>query len=206
MPPRERPISAYEEYLRKRWQEGCHNGAQLIEEIKKQGFNGTYEMLNHLIRDWRVPLRATKAGQKRWVPSPRAVKWLLLQPAQKWRPQEKAFIAELLQRAPTVAKAQELVLAFSSLLRKEEKQTLNDWIDRAKDSGVCPIEQCARGMMKDIAAITAAVELPWSNGQTEGQVHRLKLVKRSMYGRAHFDLLRARVLPMQPINSMQQGA
>jgi transposase len=170
---------------------------QLFREISDQGFAGTYQMVRHQLRDLRVPLRESTASQRRWVPSPRAVKWLILRPEKKRDPQEQAFVAELLQRVPIVAKAQELVASFSSLLRKEGERALDDWLIAAQGSGIGPMERCARGMLKDKAAIAAAIEQSWSNGQTEGQVHRLKLIKRSMYGRASFDLLRARVLPMK---------
>jgi transposase len=197
MPPRAGPIALYEGYIQQRWAEGCHNGMQLFREIRGQGFEGTCHMVRHLVRDWRVPLRESKARQRRWVPSPRAVKWLILRPEQKRDPQEQAFVDELLQRVPIVAKAQELAASFSSLLRKEGERALDDWLIAAQGSGIGPMEHCAREMLKDKAAIAAAVEQSWSNGQTEGQVHRLKLIKRSMYGRARFDLLRACVLPMK---------
>ncbi len=62
-------------------------------------------------------------------------------------------------------------------------------------ASVCEaLKQFAKGIKQDLAAVTNALSLPWSNGQTEGQVNRLKLIKRQMYGRANFDLLRKRVL------------
>jgi transposase len=197
MPRRERLIDPFTHYLHRRWSEGCHNGAQLLREIQEQGFTGTKNMLTHLLRDWRVPLREQKAQKRRWVPSPRAVKWLLLKPPEKRRAQEQAFVEELLQRAPTISKAQQLVLSFFTLLRKEGQQTLDEWLTAAQESGLAELEQCVKGLNKDKAALVAAVELPYSNGQTEGQVNRLKLIKRSMYGRAKLDLLQARVLPMR---------
>jgi len=197
MPRRERLIDPFTDYLQRRWSEGCHNGAQLLREIQEQGFTGTKAMLTHLLKDWRVPLREQKAQQRRWVPSPRTVKWLLLRPPEKRRAQEQAFVEELLQRAPTVAKAQKLVLSFFTLLRKEGQQTLDEWLTAARESGLTELEPCVKGLNKDKAALVAAVEQPYSNGQVEGQVNRLKLIKRSMYGRAKLDLLQARVLPMQ---------
>jgi len=68
---------------------------------------------------------------------------------------------------------------------------LTSWIDRARKSLVASF---ANGVGKDEAAVRAAIILPWSNGQTEGQITKLKLVKRQMYGRAKIDLLQARLI------------
>lgn len=106
-------------------------------------------------------------------------------------------MVELLQRAPTVSRAQELVLSFLTLLRTEGRQTWDEWLKAAQESGLVELEQCVKGRHKDKAAIVAAVEQLYSNGQTEGQVNRPTLIKRSMYGRAKLNLPRARVLPIR---------
>lgn len=196
MPRRERQIDPFVPYLKQRWEAGCHNGAQLLREIQEKGFGGTAAMLRHVTKAWRVPLREQQAGKRRWVPSPRGVTWLLLKPPAKRRPQEQAFVVALLQRDPSVQKAHELATSFFALLRKQSRQTLDEWLVAAQESTVPEVQRCANGFVKDKAVIAAAIEHSYSNGQTEGQVHRLKLIKRSMYGRANFDLLRARVLPM----------
>ena len=76
-----------------------------------------------------------------------------------------------------------------------EASGLDGWIEQAKASSIDELRRFAAGLLRDRAAVTAALTLSWSNGQVEGQVHRLKMLKRQMYGRAKFDLLRARVLP-----------
>ena len=68
------------------------------------------------------------------------------------------------------------------------------WIERALSSSTAELQSFAKGLQQDLAAVAAGISLPWSNGQTEGQVNRLKLIKRTMYGRAGFDLLRQRIL------------
>jgi transposase len=73
-------------------------------------------------------------------------------------------------------------------------QGLSPWLKTAARSGVAELRRFALGLWRDYRAIEAAMTLPWSNGQVEGQINRLKLIKRSMYGRANFDLLRLRVL------------
>jgi transposase len=71
---------------------------------------------------------------------------------------------------------------------------LTGWLSRAEESSVPELRTFARGLRQDEAAGRAGIGLPWSNGPVEGHVNRLKVIKRSMYGRARFDLLRARVL------------
>ena len=80
------------------------------------------------------------------------------------------------------------------MVRERRARELESWIAAAENSGVSDLKNFARGLLKDKAAVVAGLSLPWSNGQTEGQVNRLKLIKRQMYGRASFALLRARVL------------
>ncbi len=81
------------------------------------------------------------------------------------------------------------------MVRQRKAEELPEWLEAAKQSGVAELKTFAAGLMADRAAIEAALTLHWSNGQTEGQVNRLKFIKRQMYGRASFDLLRARVVP-----------
>lgn len=77
------------------------------------------------------------------------------------------------------------------MIRKRDASLWPGWLQMAMRS---PLASFARRLQRDQAAVAAALQLPWSNGMVEGQVHRLKLIKRQMYGRASFDLLRLRVL------------
>jgi transposase len=84
---------------------------------------------------------------------------------------------------------------FRQAITSKDRDAMLDWIRTATHSGLGPVVRFAYGLKKDLAAVIAAVETPWSNGQIEGQINRLKAIKRQMYGRAGFHLLRARVLP-----------
>ena len=75
---------------------------------------------------------------------------------------------------------------------------LLQWIEKAKRCEFGAVVRFAYGLQKDISAVAAAVDMSWSTGQVEGQINRLKMIKRQMYGRAGFELLRARVLPYSP--------
>ena len=89
------------------------------------------------------------------------------------------------------AEAREVIIHFHGVIRRKALTELDEWIERAKGSLVAAF---ANGIAKDKAAVAAAVSAPWSNGQTEGQICKLKLVKRQMYGRGKLDLLQARVV------------
>jgi transposase len=80
------------------------------------------------------------------------------------------------------------------LVRGRRHQDFDQWIESAKASNIRELRTFAVGLLRDKGAVLAALTLPWSNGQVEGQINRLKLIKRTMYGRANFDLLRQRVL------------
>ena len=100
-------------------------------------------------------------------------------------------IATIEAGVPTLVEARELIDTFHNMVRKRITGDLDSWIARAS-AGL--IASFAAGIRKDKAAISAAISEPWSNGQTEGQITKLKLVKRQMYGRAKIDLLQARLI------------
>lgn len=89
-----------------------------------------------------------------------------------------------------------LGMRFRGIFRSRDPDRLDSWIDDAVNSGLVAIERFARFLHRDLDAVYNAIELPWSNGQAEGQINRLKTIKRAMYGRAGPELLRARVLPL----------
>ena len=82
------------------------------------------------------------------------------------------------------------------MLRNRQAEMLPDWLNQARESSINALKRFATGLENDLSAVTAALSLSWSNGPTEGNVNRLKLINRQMYGRANFDLLRRRVLGM----------
>ena len=111
------------------------------------------------------------------------------------RTEEQRQVITLLERAEDpIPLACGLTQEFATMARERQSEDLSDWLDRAADSGVREFRTFVKGLRRDEEAVRAALSLAWSNGQTEGQIHRLKLIKHSMYGRASFDLLRQRVL------------
>jgi len=110
------------------------------------------------------------------------------------RTEEQQQQVERLQAgSATLQEALGLAASFAALLRKTAEGTLGDWLARAEGSTCAALRSFATGLRQDEAAVTAAFTDGWSNGATEGHVNRLKLLKRSMYGRAGLPLLRARV-------------
>ena len=88
-----------------------------------------------------------------------------------------------------------LVLGFRTILRVGKLATLHGWMEQALKTGIHPLQRFVSTLKQDIGAVEAAVTEQWSNGPVEGQVNRLKTIKRQMYGRAGIELLRARLLP-----------
>ena len=104
---------------------------------------------------------------------------------------DTVIVAAVEAGVPGLADARDLMERFQTMIRTKTTVELDGWIEQARTSLIAPL---ARGVSKDVAAIRAAITEPWSNGQTEGQITRLKLVKRQMYGRAKLDLLEARLI------------
>ena len=126
-------------------------------------------------------------------PPPRETAWMLLQP-ERLKDKERAVVERLSQLFPELKAAQELALDFARMVRQRSAEFLPAWLRSAARSKLKEFVGFARGVSEDYEAVKNALTYGWSNGQLEGQVNRLKLVKRQMYGRAKFDLLRARVL------------
>lgn len=105
--------------------------------------------------------------------------------------EESAYVRALTAHWPELVQVQELAHEFRRVLREHDASAFEGWLALAEQS---LLRSFAVSLQSDLNAVRAAVELPWSNGATEGHVNRLKLIKRSMYGRAGFDLIRERVL------------
>ena len=126
-------------------------------------------------------------------PPPRDAAWMLVQP-ERVNDEQQIVIERLCLLFPDLRVAQELALGFARMVRRRAAECLPAWLRAAARSKVKEFVGFARGISEDYGAVKNALTCEWSNGQLEGQVNRLKLIKRQMYGRAKFDLLRARVL------------
>jgi transposase len=118
---------------------------------------------------------------------------MLLRP-EKLKDEEKKVVDDMCQLLPEMRKAQELARGFFAIIRERKSDALRAWLIDALQSPLPEFINFANGIMQDLQAVKAALIYEWSQGQVEGQVNRLKLLKRQLYGRAKLDLLRARVL------------
>ena len=128
------------------------------------------------------------------VPSARHVACLLIWRKERLPDEERAYLQRLCDHEPTIALAYDLAQEFVVMARERMGHGFDAWLMRTTTSEITELDRFARGLTDDRAAVAAGLSQEWSNWQTEGQVSKLKLLKRQMYGCANFDLLRRRVL------------
>ncbi|MFO7663447.1 MAG: transposase [Chloroflexota bacterium] len=191
-------IDEYEAYLRDRLAMGCTNQSQLWREICKQGFTGNRELVSKWIRDNGLSPRAnsTNPAVKKGpvaVPRPKALTWLLIRREDELDEKEQ-YLLKLLLRDTNIAELRQVAHKFMHMLRNRSDSEWDSWLETCRQSAVKELRNFAISLKRDEAAVYEAIRQPWSNGGTEGHVNRLKLLKRQMYGRANFDLLRLKVL------------
>lgn len=192
-------------YLQKRWQEGCRVGKTLYLELQAQGYRQSIYSLYRFLTPWRIALQDQTPQELPKKTEPLATPvfinpssklvayWVLRRP--KTTSQEEAFLTELSKEHNALKRSIELASQFATLLRHRQVTVFPQWLkDVEKADQQTELKNFARGLRKDLAAVGAAVALPWGNGQLEGQINRLELIKRQMYGRGNFDLLRIRFL------------
>ncbi len=197
-PSRRTGLDPFRAVLWENWRNGRRNAVELYRELKATGFAGSYDMVGRCLRQWRTdPSLAGPAPLQKPVrrPSARRVAWLLTRQDAEFSSEERTFIDCLQGVCPETAVARELGIRFTAMVRNRRPDEFDGWLASALAAdSPRDLRAFARGLQGDLAAVRAALESPWSNGQTEGHVHRLKALKRQMYGRAGFDLLRIRVL------------
>lgn len=210
---RDSGLTPFEPYLHTRWNEGCRNALQLWREVCARGYGGTRRQVTKWVcRQREVPRRFSNVNQRQPVatdttlapsqmnsnatvtlPSAKRLAWLLVKIPEKLDARETVLLGEL-QHHPVVARCHVLAQQFTTIVRNRVPQKLPGWLKACGDSGIPEFASFVDGLKNDLSAIRAALTLDWSNGQLEGQVNRLKLIKRQMYGRANFKLLRIRVM------------
>ena len=206
-------LDPYLDHLHARITEGCENAMQLWREARELGFSGTEKQIRRWLSERRT--RPAKTTTRQWsmspvspnpttspLPSPKQLSWHLLREPAELSPEDAAVVERVMQDAQA-ATVIDLGRRFCRIVRtrsgsEQPKHSavvaFEAWLAEARDCGVRVVESFAANLDQDGCAVRAALSLPWSSGQAEGQINRLKLRKRSMYGRAKLDLLRRRFL------------
>jgi transposase len=190
---RRQKAAEFTDYLQQRWSEGCHNATQLYREIRVRGYKGCRAMVGHFVSGWRREGRPSTKRPERISPKHAAI--LVARDPDLMSPEQRSLLNALSANCPDLIPLRSIAIAFREALTSRDGTMLRTWVNKVRHSEFGPLVRFSYGLQKDIAAVTAAVETHWSNGQVEGQINRLKAIKRQMYGRAGFNLLRARVLP-----------
>jgi transposase len=206
-PRRRTLLTPFEPFLRSRWDAGCRNAKGLWRELAAEGFTGRPTIVRDLLARWRAaagepaptaprPLALVGPSAPPATPrySTREVAWLLLRRPEDLDADEQAYLQALFRHRPVLGVAHGLILDFLTIVRQRQEQALAAWAAVATASALPELQTFATGLLRDWAAVRAALTEPWSSGQVEGQVNKLKVLKRQMYGRANVDLLRKRVL------------
>jgi transposase len=186
---RESSLELHLPWLEEQWSTGERNGAALWRHLKTRGFRGSLRV----VTEWATRRRRAEQAESGLTrtPSSRTIARLMTVARDRLSKAETVTVATIEGGVPLLVEAREIIGAFHTMIRQKSLADLLPWLERARVSLVASF---ANGVMKDQAAVAAAITSGWSNGQTEGQITKLKLVKRQMYGRGKLDLLQARVV------------
>jgi transposase len=185
-------LDNHKPYLHQRWNEGCTNVRQLHAELRARGYHGSYGT----IRLYLQPFRETGAAPPAVPGPPKArelTSWILKNP-DSLDDDDKTRLAAARARCPHLDALSRHVTEFAKILTGLHGSRLDDWITAVQVDDQPDLHSFARGLRHDYDAVLNGLTLPWSSGVVEGNVNRLKMLKRQMYGRASFELLRKRVL------------
>lgn len=201
-------LDAYRAHLATRVAQGCTNAALLWRELAAQGFDGRYRSVQRAVAALRpastelnrsIATGAAVTAKPLSPPSPRrACAWVL-----GWNVRNSAehdvevrhrYVERLCAIEPTIGVARAFMLRFIAIVRAHDIDAFERWLAQVRGCAVAELRRFAAGITADLDAVRAAIGTPWSSGQVEGQINRLKYLKRQTYGRAKLDLLRIRVL------------
>jgi hypothetical protein len=187
-------LDGYTQHLDCRFAAGVTNAAVLHAELAALGFTGSVQT----IRRWLHPLRSAALTAPRptrpAVPKPRHItRWIMTDP-QHLAADQHAQLADVLTSCPKLQALAGHVRDFADLMNKRRDDRLSDWMLRVQADNLPALHSLVTGLRRDLDAVIAGLTMIWSSGPVEGAVNRIKTIKRSMYGRAGFDLLRRRIL------------
>jgi transposase len=159
--------------------------------------------VRRLVNAWRADphhhgnqptIAAPLAKEEATAYSARKTRWLLWKPSSDLTDSQARYVAALTSRCAQIADAHKVLERFRAIVSERQVDQLEPWLEQCERSGISELVGFAQGLRRDYAAVKAALRYEWSQGPVEGHVNRLKTIKRQMYGRAGFVLLRRRIL------------
>jgi len=197
-------LDPYKPYLLRRWAEGCRNGLCLFREIQAQGYASSRanvaRFVAHLRRSDPIPSSPARSHPRRVIvprvrpPTPRELAALVLRRPDDLTATQRTVLERVRATDDELARADALGQGFMRLLRERRGAEFDAWIAEVRCGAVPEVQAFADGLATDRAAVVAGLTLPWSTGPAEGQITKLKLIKRQAYGRAGVAFLRQRML------------
>ena len=200
---RESRLDPFKAYINQRWNEGITSAAALHAELAAaQGWTGSVQAVERYVRQFRTADGRTRAGRNPRqapaappVPKTRQItRWLLTRP-DRLDPDDQAGLAAIRASCPHLDALAGHVRGFAEMMtRRQGLLALEDWLTRVEASEQPELHSFANGIRRDQQAVTAGLALPYNSGTMEGNVNKIKMLKRQMFGRAGFPLLRKRVI------------
>ncbi|WP_405803646.1 ISL3 family transposase [Streptomyces sp. NBC_00210] len=188
---RNSPLDRFKPFLQAQYAAGNTNAAELYQQIVDRGFRGGYSTLTRYVLSLRKNVAVPAPAH---IPNPRTITGLIMRARDQLSTRETAQLEQVRLACPDITNACDLARVFTDLVRHRRGNMLGEWIRHAEKSDLPPLRSFAGSLRQDFDAVTAGLTLRWSSGVVEGHVCRVKLLKRSMYGRASFTLLRTRIL------------
>jgi transposase len=190
---RESKLDQFTPYLHRRWNEGVTDAAQLHAELREQGWTGSEQTVRRYVRPFRQALTAPDPAPA--VPKTRQItRWLLTRP-DHLQADEQAQLQAIRARCPHIDALAGHVTAFAEMMTaRTGSRDLEAWLAAVEADDQAGLRSLAVGIRNDQQAVTNGLTLHWNSGRVEGTVNKIKMIKRQMYGRAGFELLRKRVI------------
>ena len=184
-------LGAFLPRLDTEWDAGCRNGSELFRRLRSAGYAGS----PRVVSEWMTRRRRNETAPSQAMiapPSARSIARLMTLARDQVSGADAMMVTMIEKAVPALVTGRDLLDRFQLMIRSKAANSMEEWI---RDAAASLLASFARGIIADKQAVTAGIVEPWSNGQTEGQITKLKMIKRQMYGRANLDLLRARLCP-----------
>ena len=197
MVTRNRPsnLDRLKPYVHHRWNAGATEAAVLHTELAALGWSGSLRSVQRYLQRFRDPERAPRPAPLAPVlPTPRRVTRAIMTNPVNLSDGDQVRLKQILARCPELEATREHVNAFAVMMCQRTGQHLPEWMASVEADDLPALHSLVAGLRRDQSAVTNGLTLPYSSGQVEGTVNKIKMIKRQMFGRAKFDLLRKRVL------------